>query len=87
MCGPIADGKQSKVRVEERRLLFSLIFLLHPLLNRLEVETPVGADAESRQLLGLEEAIDRRLVHAEVFRNLADRKDARLAFHFPIFFH
>jgi hypothetical protein len=26
-------------------------------------------------------------VHAEVFRNLADRKDARLAFHFPIFFH
>jgi hypothetical protein len=67
--------------VEKSRSLLSVVrehsrtLAQPPFVDYLDVETPVAPNLEAGQLAFLEQAINRRAMHSQVFRELIDGQD------------
>jgi len=74
-------SQQSGMSIEE-----SLLSVVHehagplaqpPFIDHLDVETPVAPDLETGQLAFFEQAVNRRAMYSQIFRELIDGQDFR----------
>jgi len=83
-ASPLMEGLMPHLTLAQ---FFHLLrtLLQPPLIDSLDIEAPVAADLEAGQLSLLQQAVNGRTMHAEIFRELAYGKNLGITQHLNLF--